>query len=365
MGGDEDVLTHAGQSTARDRALLSALRAALVGAGLHRRATGRVLAELAFHLLLLFGGASLFFGAAPAALRAAGLLLAALGSVGLGTNTHTSAHGATSEKRWVNDLLSLAGYPVLLGLPLAYWRHKHNGLHHSFPNVDGLDPDHDFVPFFALARSQVAERGFFRACHRHLQGYLFVPSALLMGPSMRLRGLRYAIGRLRDTKPARRGAAADLGAFGLHLALWLVLPALLFSPVEAVVLYAARDALLSVALFGIFVPAHIPRECAYYARDGAPPDLVLRQTATTVDFRAGRLAGFFLSGLQFQIEHHLFPGLSHVHYARLGPLVREALTREGYPYRELGWGEALVKSVRVAFDPKPVAALPVPEADAG
>ena len=344
---------------ARDRQVLSDLRAALGAARLHRRTTGRVLLELAFHVLLLAAGTTLFFGTPGFALRGAGLLLAGLGSVGLATNTHTSAHGATSERRWVNDALAVFGYPVVLGLSITYWRRKHNLLHHGSPNVEGIDPDHEFGRFFALARSQMARGGLLGAYHRRVQGFLFIPAALLMGTNMRFLGLRYAFSRLGAPGPGRRAAALDLGAFGLHVVLWLVLPAVLFSPVSALVFYAVRDVLLSVALFAIFVPAHIPHECPFFAREAAPTDLVLRQTVTTVDFRAGRVAGLFLSGLQYQIEHHLFPGLSHVHYRLLAPLVKETLTRHGYPYRQLGWGEALAKSVRVAFDPKPAVSASV------
>ncbi len=333
-------------------AALAEIRSALVRAGLQRKVPGRILVELAVHVSLLAGGVVLFFAADGFAPKTAGLLVTALGSVGVGTNTHTSAHGATSERRWINDLLAILGYPILLGLSITYWRQKHNVLHHGSPNVDGVDPDHEFQPWFALADSQVGGSRLLRFYQRRIQGFLFMPvGALLMSHNMRVLGVAHAIGRLFKG-PSRRATAADLGAFVLYVTLWWVLPWTLASPLQAVALNVGRDVLLSVALFLIFTPAHIPHSCAFYSKDAFPDDLVLRQAATTIDYRAGTLSSFFLSGLQFQLEHHLFPGLPHVHYRRLAPLVRETFARHGYPYRLLGWGEALAASARVAFHPK-------------
>lgn len=335
-------------------AVLAEVREALVRQGLHRKATGRILSELGIHLALLAGGVILFFAVDSAPLKGVALLMAVAGSVGVGTNTHTSAHGATSERRWVNEVLSFFGYPLLLGLSITYWRRKHNILHHGSPNVEGVDPDHEFRPWFALATSQVSRSPLLGAYHRRLQGLLFMPvAALLMAPNMRVLGVLTTIGKL-FRGPGRGSAAIDLAALAVNVGLWWVLPWFFATPAEVIVLNVVRELLLSASLFAIFAPAHLPHECVYYAREAQPEDPVLRQAATTIDFRVGRLASFFMAGLQYQLEHHLFPSVSHVHYSRVSRVVREVLEKHGYPYRQLGWGEALRRCAQVAFHPKPL-----------
>ena len=347
----------AAQRTARPGgAVLAELRDALAREGLLRKATGRILTELGVHLAVLATGLVLYFAADGLVLRGIALALVAAGSVGVGTNTHTSAHGATSERRWVNEALAFFGYPLLLGLSITYWRRKHNVLHHGSPNVEGVDPDHEFAPWFALASSQVSRSRLLGAYHRKVQGVLFMPvAALFMAPNMRVIGIAETLRRL-VRGPGRKGPALDLAALLVHVGLFWVLPWTLASPAEAIVLNVARELLLSASLFAIFAPAHLPEECAFFARDGAPEDPVLRQAATTIDFRVGKVASFFMAGLQYQLEHHLFPGVSHVHYARLSRAVKEAFERHGYPYRQIGWGEALVRCARVGFHPKAVVA---------
>jgi hypothetical protein len=74
----------------------------------------------------------------------------------------------------------------------------------------------------------------------------------------------------------------------------------------------------------------------------------------TLNFRTSWLGRFLCSGLEFQIEHHLFPSASHVHLRRMSPLVRAFCEEHGLPHRTLGWGEAVWKSYLVFLRPKPV-----------
>jgi fatty acid desaturase len=83
-------------------------------------------------------------------------------------------------------------------------------------------------------------------------------------------------------------------------------------------------------------------------------DYLLLQTTTTVNYRSGRLGRFFCCGADYQIEHHLFPGIAHTWYPRISPLLREFCAENGYPYRTLGWWEGIRKSLAVFVRPKPV-----------
>ena len=90
-------------------AALTALRRELTARGFGRKATGRVVIELAVHVVLAVGGLVVFFASDNLAVRIIGLLVSTAGSTGVGTNTHTSSHYATSERRWVNEALTFFG----------------------------------------------------------------------------------------------------------------------------------------------------------------------------------------------------------------------------------------------------------------
>jgi fatty acid desaturase len=95
-------------------------------------------------------------------------------------------------------------------------------------------------------------------------------------------------------------------------------------------------------------------------------DLALLQTSTTLNFRGGWLARLVCSGLDYQIEHHLFPGIPHTSYRKMSPLVRRFCLEHGLPYRSLPWGKALWESWMVLRNPQGVArrleSLPLPDA---
>jgi fatty acid desaturase len=112
--------------------------------------------------------------------------------------------------------------------------------------------------------------------------------------------------------------------------------------------------LLSVGMFCIFAPAHFPHEAVVAAPSQRNAEFILRQTATTCNFRTGPIGRFLCAGVDYQIEHHIFCGYSHVYYPAMSELVRAYCERHGYPYRSLGWGEAILKSLIVFLRPKPL-----------
>ena len=335
-------------------ALLREIRAELRSRGLERRPTGRVLAELGVHAVLLGAGLAVFFAAEAGAFRAAGLALAMLGHLGVTTNSHTWAHRAGSTSRRFDDALAFLTGGLVSGISFVFWHDKHNRRHHGSPNVAGVDPDHDFWPFLALTETERARANVgLRAWHR-VQWLAFPLLLAAMFARMRLEGVCFAFRRARAAQPDSAALARfDLAVLAVSYAAWWGLPFVFGSLADALVLNVAREVFLSYALFAIFAPAHLPRDAVFLARR-VEGDFALQQTATSLDYRVGRLAGFFLSGLQYQIEHHLVPGLAHPRYAELEPIVQRACARHGYPHRVLGWGEALRRALAVIRTPKPV-----------
>ena len=155
-------------------AALTALRRELTARGFGRKATGRVVIELAVHVVLAVGGLVVFFVSNNLALRIIGLLVSTAGSMGVGTNTHTSSHYATSDRRWVNEALTFFGYPFFLGLSATFWWNKHVVVHHPAPNVIDVDDDADFMPWLALTDRDLGRAGTWRRFYyQHLQWWLF------------------------------------------------------------------------------------------------------------------------------------------------------------------------------------------------
>lgn len=334
-------------------ALLREIRAEIRARGLERPPTGRVLAELGVHTALLGVGLAAFFAAEAGALRAAGLVLVLLGQLGVTTNAHTWAHRAGSASRRLDDALAFLSGGLVSGISFVFWHDKHNRRHHGAPNVALVDPDHDFWPFLALTEAERARAGpGLRAWHR-VQWLAFPLLLAAMIPRMKLEGIGFALRRARAGEADAALARLDLAVLAASYTAWWGLPVVFGTLADALLLNLAREIFLSYALFAVFAPAHLPRDAVFLARR-LEGDFALQQTATTLDYRVGRAAGFFLSGLQYQIEHHLVPGLAHPRLAELRPIVRAACARHAYPYRELGWGEALRRALAVLRTAKPV-----------
>jgi linoleoyl-CoA desaturase len=336
-------------------AALTALRRELTARGFGRKATGRVLIELAVHVVLGVGGLIVFFASNNLAVRIIGLLVSTAGSMGVGTNTHTSSHYATSERRWVNEALTFFGYPFFLGLSATFWWNKHVVVHHPAPNVIDVDDDADFMPWLALTDRDLGRAGTWRRFYyQHLQWWLFPIVLAGNGFNMGRAGLTYVIGGLRARDSRKRTYWLDFGCLVLHLAVYVGVPAMLLSFPEAVVAYALRITLMGYALFAVLGPGHLPAEAVRLSADQKDADYLLRQTATTINFRTRLVGRFLCSGLEYQIEHHLFPNISHVHYAAVAPIVRDFCRIHGLPYRSYPWPVALWKCWGVLRTPRTI-----------
>jgi fatty acid desaturase len=331
---------------------LADLRRAFHERGWDRPATARVLAELSVLGAVMAAGLWVVLAADTSSWRAAGLLVFTYGSMGVACNTHTASHGAAHPSPAVNRLLLWFGYPFLHGLSATWWRHKHLRLHHAAPNVVGVDADIDLMPYFALTEREAARGSPMRRAYYRLQWLVLLPALGFTAWQMQAYGLAHVL-RCLSSGRGRREHWLDLVGLALHAALWVALPLVLFPPAGVAAFLAARWLLFSYAMFAVFAPAHLVSSAAA-VEDRPGADFVLLQTATTIDFRAGRLGRFLCAGLDHQVEHHLFPGHSHVYYARMRPEVEAFCLAHGYPYRRPSWGGALLDVFRTFRTPKPV-----------
>jgi fatty acid desaturase len=310
-----------------------------------------MLMELGVNALLAAVGLLVFLLDERWPLRICGLVLWTAGSLGIGTNTHTSSHEATSDKRWVNQLLTYLGYPLYFGLPATYWWHKHVLTHHSAPNVIGVDGDADLSPWFATTVDEVERAsGFRRVYYERLQQYVFPLAISLTLISQQVAGIVYVIRSLRrDSRTIHH--VLDIGCLVAHVIAVVVVPILFFRPVSVIAFYVARSVVISYAMFSVFAPAHFSTAAARLDKGLKRVDYALAVTMTTLNFRMGRLGKLICSGLEYQIEHHLLPDISYVHYPAISRYVEEYCKENGLPYRQYRWELALWRSLSAIRHP--------------
>lgn len=331
------------------------LRREFARRGWDKKATTRILFELFVHMTLAIAGFGIFMTCHNSAARIVGMLISTFGCMGVGTNTHTSTHYGTSDKRWVNEALSYFGYPMFLGSSATYWWHKHVVLHHPSPNVVGVDSDADLLPWFAITTDEVyASSGLRRFYYEHLQFWLFPFVLALNCFGMQGSGWAYVI-RMLNSKQRKSAHWIDLGSLVLHYVIWVGVPLLFWSWQAVVGFYLVRTVLLGYAMYAVLAPGHFPAEAqrtTEESRRGA--DFFAMQTASTVSFRTGLIGGFLCSGLEYQVEHHLFPNMSHVRYPEVSLAVQKLCAEHGLPYHSYSWATALWKSWVVLRFPQQV-----------
>jgi fatty acid desaturase len=169
------------------------------------------------------------------------------------------------------------------------------------------------------------------------------------GFNMQALGWRFVSRAL--ARPDRRlEHVLDLGSLLMHYAVFVALPMLWFAPADVLLVYVLRIALVGYAMFAILAPGHYPAE-ALRVHAGVPIDALALQTGATINFRTGRLGRLVCSGLEYQIEHHLFPDVSHVYLPAVSVAVRDLCVRRGLPYRCYSWPVAIWKSWKIVFQP--------------
>jgi fatty acid desaturase len=199
---------------------------------------------------------------------------------------------------WKNECLALVLGNLLLGISQQWWIDKHNA-HHGHPNQIDVDPDVD-IPLLAFEEEQALDkRGLARFVVQY-QAYLIFPLSLLQALSMRFRSIQFLI-----EKKARRPLAEAL-ALGAHFLLYFGLLFSLLDAWQAVLFIAIHQGLTGLYLTSIFAPNH--KGMPVLDKD-SQLDFLRRQVLTSRNVTAHPITDFWYGGLNYQIEHHLFPSM--------------------------------------------------------
>lgn len=285
--------------------------------------TATILAWAATSYLLLVLWASSWWTAVPLACSL-GLALAGIGFCVM----HDGNHGAYSRRGWVNRLMG--GVIDMMGGSSYVWKQKHNVLHHTFTNIDGVDDDIELRPFFRLTEGQG------RSWFHRFQHLYWVPLFAFFTTKWILLDDFVAVARgVVGHHPMRRPRGLDLAqllAGKVSFILWGIVLPLQFVPlVPYLVGYVLVCTVWGVTMGLVFQLAHAVEGVTFMDRaEAAPTPWVEHQLATTADFaRSNPVLTWYLGGLNHQVEHHLFARICHVHYPALATIVRDVCQKHG------------------------------------
>ncbi len=246
---------------------------------------------------------------------------------------HDAGHKQIFASRRANYLYGLIAGNLAIGLSIGWWTSNHNR-HHAHPNTEGADPDAMGVLAFSGERA-AAGRGWRRFVFRY-QAWLFFPMLLLEGGSLHRSSVRAV---LRWPIPHRVLEGTLLAAHGVLI---LGAPFLVLSPGKALAFIAVQQGLFGFYMGCTFAPNHKGMEVL---PEGDNTDFLRRQVLTSRNVRGGLLVDTALGGLNYQIEHHLFPSMPRANLGKAQPIVAQFCHEIGVPYCETGLFESYAQAL--------------------
>lgn len=267
-----------------------------------------------------------------------GILLAALlgfSLVCIAFNVmHDACHGSYSRKKWVNELMGLS--MNVLGSNAFIWKIKHNIIHHTYTNIDGIDDDLANSSLLRLCDTQP-----WKPIHRFQFIYMYLlysisTLAWMWGTDF----VKYFSRKIHHTP-------INQIEFHQHVVFWTSKLLYLFFYVAVPVYFVGWQwwltgfliihVVMGLTLSIVFQLAHVVEKTTFEVVAEKPKviasEWAIHEVITTADFApANKVISWFLGGLNYQIEHHLFPQISHVHYPALSKIVRQQCELFGLPY---------------------------------
>lgn len=248
---------------------------------------------------------------------------------------HDSLHGSYSQKSWVNKLMGFSTF--IIGMSPLIWHLQHNVLHHSFTNIEEADEDID--PRFVLRFSEHQPLRWFHK-YQHIYAMLFYSLSTVFWVYVKdfVKLFQY-----REKGLVKRGAefrkvfATIIVKKVLYLALIIGLPVYIL-PVSVgtiILMYLAMHVTTGTILSLIFQPAHVTPEAEFYdlPENEVDENWYVHQLRTTSNYAINAsVFSWFIGGLNFQVEHHLFPNVCHIHYPAISKIVRETTKEMDLPY---------------------------------
>ncbi len=263
-----------------------------------------------------------------------------LGKAGIGLSVmHDANHGAYSRKKWIN---SIVGYSLnLVGGNATNWKIQHNVKHHTYTNVTGMDED--ISPKGGILRFDPNTP--IKKHHKWQHIYAWVLYGLMTMSWIIVKDVSQLVQYTKDgmlrkqTKSITRAWAWLIITKLFYYSYILALPLLFTSlPWYHILLgFILMHYVAGFTLAIIFQPAHVMEDHSFESvenSDTVEENWAVHQLKTTCNFaQKNKILSWFAGGLNYQIEHHLFPTVCHVHYRKIAKIVKETAEEYGVPYR--------------------------------
>ena len=248
---------------------------------------------------------------------------------------HDACHGSFSEKKWVNELV---GYSLnAMGGIAFFWKFKHNILHHSYTNVDGLDDDIAKSPLMRQCASQK-----WVPAHRFQHIYVILVYAIASLAWIFLMDFDKYFKKEIYKTPLQRMNWKERLIFWVtkiyYIIVFIVIPGLIVGWGPWAVGYICMNVTMGLTLALVFQLAHVVEITGHEAAAGMEHKVIgyewaIHQVRVTANFAPGnKLVTWFVGGLNYQVEHHLFPRISHVHYPAISNIVEKNCKEFNLPY---------------------------------
>lgn len=249
---------------------------------------------------------------------------------------HEGGHQSLSKHKWLNTIG--AYFLNILGGNTFFWKIKHNINHHTYTNIEGMDSDIDVKPFMRLNESQSRYW-----IHRFQHLYCI----LLYGLSYFVWIFwddfeKYFSGKIASGNPRKLDVKEHFIFWAtkiIYAAVYIVIPILLIGFTKAVTGFSIICFVCGLTIAIVFQLAHVVEGTSFPQPDKASNKIdqewAIHQVTTTANFSTGnKVLSWLLGGLNFQVEHHLFPRISHVHYQKINQFVKEACEEHKVTYIE-------------------------------
>jgi linoleoyl-CoA desaturase len=249
---------------------------------------------------------------------------------------HDGSHGSFSKYKWVNII---AAYSLnILGGSSFMWNMKHNIIHHAYTNIDGVDDDIDIQPWMRMSGTQKKYR-----MHRYQHWYFwFFYCLLYLSWIFMMDYQKYFKGKIGNISIKKMKVADHIIFWGfkvLHLAMFVVIPILTLGFLEWFIGFIIFTSVTGFVISFVFQLAHTVEHTSFalpHTVTGKMDDeWAIHQLKTTANFATrNKLVTWLVGGLNFQIEHHLFPKVSHIHYPEISKIIRRVCQEYGIRYIE-------------------------------
>lgn len=265
------------------------------------------------------------------------VILMGIGEAGIGMSVmHDAAHRAFSEKLWVNKLFSSTMY--LLGSNTFNWKIQHNVLHHTFTNIYGYDTDIDTKGVIRLCQHAPLKK-FHRLQYIYAFPFygLMTLSKLVTDFSQLKKFNKSGITKEQNRNPRKEMYKLVIAKI-IYFSMIIGLPLLLtdFTWWQILLAFAILHLTAGMIMSTVFQMAHVVEgtEQALPNNKGIiEKDWAVHELRSTSDFARNNLfLNWYVGGLNFQIEHHLFTNICHIHYRKIAPIVQRTAEEFGFTY---------------------------------